>query len=105
MNAVISAALVSSNAMTAPALHPADTTSVHPSTSATSAPATSTTPGMSRRVTCADAGGLGRKALLPTAATAAIGRLTKRHQRQARYWVSAPPRRKPIAAPLPAMLP
>ena len=37
-------------------------------------------------------------------ANAAKKRLTKRHQRHDAHWVSAPPRRRPIAAPEPPMI-
>ena len=68
-------------------------------------PAVASTPdSTSMRVRC-EAGVAGRKTRPATNAPAAMNTLTYRHQRQAAYSVSAPPRISPAAPPLEATAP
>ncbi len=47
---------------------------------------------------------VGINAKAPKRTSAAIGRLTYRHQRQSTYWVRKPPRMSPKADPAMAMV-
>jgi hypothetical protein len=47
----------------------------------------------------------GSRTSAPASATAANNRFTYRHQRQSRYWVSAPPSTSPISPPAPTIAP
>ncbi len=84
--------------MVSAAVHPADSAWEQPKTIRNSPAQASTAPGQS--IGGLTAGRLLRiQARAPTAAIAANTRLTYKHQRHDKYWVSTPPRISPTAPP------
>src|SRR6185369_553573 len=93
-------AILSPNAVTvAVAVHPSCVARVNPYTSDIKPTVIKTAPGRSRCLSFASSMCAGTYFRIKKIAKIPIGTLTKKHDRQPRYWVNTPPRKTPAAPP------